>query len=290
MHLEVRYPLPLTMLLGLLGSISDVVLAASVSEDDAHLCDSRPGALTRTKAVVCQVAESLACHCPPLHVGHLLHRVLQIFLVVVTAQGELLQGGREMEIHPWNIFLKLKKTKVIIRWQCQTQSCTCLTELEYWTRPTWALLSETSSLSMIWLIHFLTSSKFSGRTLLEPSIRNTTSVAELLQAGGGRHIRTGYSGNTAGALGRIPSHTLTTAAATIIHEGKAVFAGTLVWSGAADAYLLTVMIPGSTQVRHCVCVCVCMRNTNIHTAGYMLRYAHTHTHRGEWVLGLWGEN
>lgn len=68
-----------------------------------------------------------------------------------------------------------------------TPTHTCLTELEYCTSPTCALLSETSSLSMIWLIHFLTSSKFSGRTLLEPSIKNTTSVAALLQAGDVRH-------------------------------------------------------------------------------------------------------
>lgn len=68
-----------------------------------------------------------------------------------------------------------------------TPAHTCLTKLEYCTSPTCALLSETSSLSMIWLIHFLTSSKFSGRTLLEPSIKNTTSVAALLQAGDVRH-------------------------------------------------------------------------------------------------------
>lgn len=83
---------------------------------------------------------------------------------------------------------------------------------------------------MIWLIHFLTNSKFSGRTLLEPSIRNTTSVAELLQAGDVRYVKACYCGSTVGALGRIPSYThkLTAAAATIVHEGKAIFAGTLV--------------------------------------------------------------
>lgn len=79
------------MLLGLLGSISDVVLTASISEDNAHLGDSRPGTLTGAEAVVYQMAESLACHGSPLHVGHLLHSVLQVFLVVVAAQGELLQ-------------------------------------------------------------------------------------------------------------------------------------------------------------------------------------------------------
>lgn len=81
------------MLLGLLRGISDVVLAASVGENDAHLGDSRPGALTGAEAVVCQIAESLACHGSPLHVGHLLHCVLQVFLVVEASQGELLQEG-----------------------------------------------------------------------------------------------------------------------------------------------------------------------------------------------------
>lgn len=161
---------------------------------------------------------------------------------------------------------------------------TCLTELEYCTSPTWALLSETSSLSMIWLIHFLTSSKFSGRTLLEPSIRNTTSVAELLQAGDVRHTTMRI---TPGAQWPhldeyLHTQTLTAAAATIVHEGKAVFAGTLVWSGAADAYLLAVMIPSGAQVRHCVCVC--MQNTHVHTVEYMLR----HTHTGGRVIGVRG--
>lgn len=83
-------PLP-TLVLGLFGSISNVVLAASICEHDAHLGDPRPGTMARAKAVVCQVAESLACHGPPLHVGHLLYGFLQVFLVVVTAQRELLQ-------------------------------------------------------------------------------------------------------------------------------------------------------------------------------------------------------
>lgn len=97
------------MLLGLLGSISNVVLAASVGEDNAHLSDTGPGALTRTEAVVCQIAESLTCHGPPLHVGHPLHSVLQVFLVVKTAKGELLQKG------DGNMSLIRKKTKLIIR-------------------------------------------------------------------------------------------------------------------------------------------------------------------------------
>lgn len=189
MYWEVIHPLPRTVLLSLLGSISNVVLAASVGEDNAHLGDPGPGALGLTEAIIYQIAESLTCHGPPLHVGHLLHSILQVFLVVVTAQGELLQrrGG--------NTLIR-DRTKLTIRWAHQTQTRTCLTELEYWTSPTWALLSETSSLSMIWLIHFLTSSKFSGRTLLEPSIRNTTSVTELLQAGDVRYIRACYSGST----------------------------------------------------------------------------------------------
>lgn len=87
--------LPPTLVLGLLGSISDVVLAASVSEHDAHLGDPGPGAVPRAEAVVCQIAESLTCHGPPLHVGHLLHSILQVLLVVVTAQRELLQPKKE---------------------------------------------------------------------------------------------------------------------------------------------------------------------------------------------------
>lgn len=79
------------------------------------------------------------------------------------------------------------------------------------------------------------------------------------------------------------THALTTAAATISHEGKAVFAGTLVRSRAADAYLLAVVIPSGAQVRHCVCVCV--QNTHIHTVGNMLRHTHTYTEEGR-VVGV----
>lgn len=75
----------------------------------------------------------------------------------------------------------------------------------------------------------MTSSKFSGRTLLEPSIRNTTSVAELLQAGDVRYVKACYCGSTVEHLDEYHhAHTLTAAAATIVHEGKAIFAGTLV--------------------------------------------------------------
>lgn len=86
-------PLP-TLILGLFGSVSDVVLTASIGEHDAHLGDPRPGTLARAKAVVCEIAESMTCHGPPLHVGHLLYCVLQIFFVVVTAQRELLRQKR----------------------------------------------------------------------------------------------------------------------------------------------------------------------------------------------------
>lgn len=82
------------MILGLFGSVADVVLAASISEHDAHLGDPGPGTLARAKAVVYQMAEGQTCHGPPFHVGHLLYGVLQIFLVVVTAQRELLRQKR----------------------------------------------------------------------------------------------------------------------------------------------------------------------------------------------------
>lgn len=65
-----------------------------------------------------------------------------------------------------------------------------------------------------------------------------------------------------------PSPTLTTAGATIVLEGKAIFAGTFVWSWGADAYLLTVMIPGGTQVRHCEC-CVHAEHTEAYTKVHM---------------------
>jgi len=115
------------VLLGLLGGLSNVVLAASVSEDDAHLGDSRPGALTGAEAVVCQIAEGLACHGSPLHVGHLLHSLLQVLLVVVAAQGELLQEGEG------NMTLMRTGGRLDIRWMLkgQTQTRACLTELEY---------------------------------------------------------------------------------------------------------------------------------------------------------------
>lgn len=94
-------PLP-TLILGLFGSISNVVLAASICEHDAHLGDPGAGTLARAKAVVCQVAESLACHGPPLHVGHLLYGFLKVFLVIVTAQRELLQHKHKQIRDTWN--------------------------------------------------------------------------------------------------------------------------------------------------------------------------------------------
>lgn len=84
-----------TVLLCLLGSISNVVLAASISEDDANLGDPGSCTLARAEAVVCQVAESLTSHGSSLHVGHLLHSILQVFLVVKAAQRKLLQDREE---------------------------------------------------------------------------------------------------------------------------------------------------------------------------------------------------
>lgn len=121
---------PLTVLLGLLGGVSNVVLAASVCKDDAHLGDSGPGTLTRAEAVVCQIAESLTCHGSPLHVGHLLHSILQVFLVVVAAQGELLQDG------DGNMLINKRRKEVLSDPECLMLTRTCLTELEYCTSPT----------------------------------------------------------------------------------------------------------------------------------------------------------
>lgn len=95
---------PPTLILGLLGGISDVVLAASVGEHDAHLGDPGPGALAGPKTVVRQIAEGLTRHGPPLHVGHLLHSVLQVLLVVVATQRELLPKKKK------------KKTRICESW------------------------------------------------------------------------------------------------------------------------------------------------------------------------------
>lgn len=124
--------LPLTHLLGLLGSISNVVLAASICENDANLSDARPGARTNTEALVCQIAEGLAGHGSPLHVGHFLHSILQVLLVVVAAQGELLQS------EDGNItFISEGRKDVYVGVTTKIKhSDTCLTALEYCTSPT----------------------------------------------------------------------------------------------------------------------------------------------------------
>lgn len=56
------------------------------------------------------------------------------------------------------------------------------TRLEYWTSPTWVPWGDTSRKSTIWLTNCFTSSKFWGRTLLEPSMTITKSMCPALHS------------------------------------------------------------------------------------------------------------